>query len=121
MIVDLGNDDYALYTIMSFDHVVEIMPDGSLIERPDIYAPEVCDDHCSNDVIVDGWRDDEWSLLNGFSGQYGYSGPCMHDSEFIGGGLARHILETPGIYVAVIVKCLCDDTECESWAVARKD
>jgi hypothetical protein len=33
-----------------------------------------------------------WQLVTGASGQYGYGGPCFHASEFIGGGLARHIL-----------------------------
>ena len=70
---------------------------------------------------------DDWTLLTGFTGQYGYSGALMHQSEFIGGGLERHIRENAGYYVAVIVDGLVDDptgevkTEPDSWAVAFKE
>lgn len=40
-----------------------------------------------------------WTLLTGYTGQYGYHGAAMHDSEFIGGGLASAILEHSGFYV----------------------
>lgn len=33
-----------------------------------------------------------WELVTGASGQYGYRGPVMHPSEYIGGGLADRIL-----------------------------
>lgn len=52
-----------------------------------------------------------WEPLTGFTGQYGYSGPVMHPSETISGGLARYILDTPGLYVAVVVNALDDDGE----------
>jgi hypothetical protein len=58
----------------------------------DVYAPTLYDDELDSD---------RWELLDGYSGQYGYSGPVMHPSEFIGGGMARDILATPGTYVAV--------------------
>jgi len=51
---------------------------------------------------------DEWSFVDGFSGQYGYRGPIMHVSEYLGGGMADHVLETPGIYVVVVVEVLDD-------------
>lgn len=54
------------------------------------------------DPHVDGVPDG-WELVNGYSGQHGYAGPVMHPSEFIGGAMAAHVMETPGVYVAVIV------------------
>ena len=67
-----------------------------------------------------------WELMNGYSGQDRYAGPIMHNSEFIGGQMERDILETPGIYVALV--CYWpdaeesdeDETYAEGWAVARK-
>ena len=53
-----------------------------------------------------------WELLTGFTGQYSYNGPGMHPSEYIGGGLASHILDTPGLYAV-----LYGDT---SWYMAHK-
>ena len=100
-----------LNAYMEFDHVIEIKPGGKVVERPDIYAP----------CVYDGELDSEgWTLLDGFSGQYGYSGPMMHSSEFIGGGLEAHILATPGIYVALVGYNL-DDSEPDEWAVAYRE
>lgn len=106
--------------VMEFDHVIQVHPDGTVSDRPDMYAPELFDDVLS---------DSSWTLLNGYSGQYGYTGPVMHNSEFIGGTLANDILAAPGIYVA-IVSCysesLGDDDETidgtitEGWAIAFK-
>jgi len=108
-----------LNDVMEFDHVIQVHPDGTVTE-PDIYAPE----------LHDGEVSPGWSLLNGYSGQYGYSGPIMHPSEFIGGGMARDILAEPGIYVALVAYRTPEDTDDESgdsgddvdgWAVAQKD
>lgn len=112
--------------VMEIDHVVEITPGRNLVERPDIYAPDL---HIEEDA--DGQYDGEpildegWTLLDGYSGQYLYAGPLMHSSEFIGGGLARDILDTPGIYVALACYSLvpegCEDDGPHMWAVARRD
>lgn len=64
-----------------------------------------------------------WTLLNGFSGQDGYSGPIMHESEYVGGGLERHIRETAGFYACVIVTGIRPtiydpDDDIVGWAVA---
>lgn len=102
----------ALNEIMEFDHVIEVHDDGSITEPRGIYAPELYDSELVND---------DWSLLNGFSGQYRYAGPIMHQSEYIGGGMERYIRETPGIYVALVDYPL-NDSEPEGWAVAvRKE
>jgi hypothetical protein len=104
---------------MEFDHVIQVHPDGTLTDAPDdVHAPEL---DAENDTV----SGDGWSLLRGFTGQHGYSGPIMHDSEFIGGGLARHILETPGYYVALVAYYWTDENDnpldepyLEGWAVA---
>lgn len=96
---------------MAFDHVVEVRADGSVIDRHDIYAPELHNGELGSE---------EWTLLDGWSGQDRYSGPIMHQSEYIGGRMARWILETPGIYVALVDYPL-DDSEPDGWAVATRE
>nr|WP_296763878.1 hypothetical protein [Rhodococcus sp. (in: high G+C Gram-positive bacteria)] len=105
---------------MEFDHVIEVHEDGSITDRRDLHAPDVYWSDGDATCMYEGW-----SLLQGFTGQYGYNGPCMHPSEFIGGGMERHILETPGVYVAVTVSDLDIDSDEEDdlvgWAVAIRD
>lgn len=102
--------EQTLSEIMDFDHVIEVHPDGTITEPKGVYGPELFDDEITS-------SDSEWTLLDGFSGQYRYSGPMMHQSEYIGGGLERHIRSNPGQYVA-LVNYTADDSEPESWAVA---
>ena len=116
---------------MEPEHVVEIHPDGSVNDGPaGVYAPEVSVDLDDDGQMIsldpsDIQIDSRWSLLTGYSGQYGYSGPIMDPAEFIGGGLERDIRSTPGIYVAVTVigvrpdgSSNCDD-DIVGWAVAQ--
>ena len=118
---------------MEFDHIIYSHGDGTVSDvnpyvslwGPDVYVCEQEDGTWTEDV-----EGDPWTLLTGFSGQYGYDGPMMHASEYIGGGLARHILETPGFYTAVVgIHVPLDDgywfnedggldDELDSWAVA---
>jgi hypothetical protein len=101
---------------MEFDHVVRVHPDGTVTDGPTgVYAPEVTDD----EVMGDGW-----TLLRGYTGQHGYSGPTMHPSEYIGGGLERDILARPGLYVAVVSTTsdpeFADDPDA-GWCVAFRE
>lgn len=109
---------------MPFDHVIRVHANGSVTDEPGIYAPELYESEVSPG----------WTLLSGYSGQYGYSGPIMHPSEYIGGGMARDILAEPGVYVALAdfgtcgedcEECGgqggCDEPSADGWAVARKD
>jgi hypothetical protein len=96
-----------LNDVMQFDHVIRVWP-GGLITEPmgEPYAPEVSD----NGESVS----EPWSLMTGYSGQYRYSGPCMHASEYIGGRIARDILAQPGWYVALVAEAdSCDSDGCE--------
>ncbi len=92
---------------MEMDHVVQVLEDGSVIDRNDLYGPEVYDDTV----------EEPWTLLTGFTGQYGYNGPAMHSSEYVGGGLERHILENPGYYVTLMDYSEENPTE---WYIAYK-
>jgi hypothetical protein len=120
-----------LNTVMDFDHVIYVGPDGTVSDVDGVY--------CYAELNVNMAGEDEfyipegWELLRGYTGQYGYNGPVMHPSEFIGGRLAEDILETPGYYVALVVSASCDydgstdctvevGCECEpaGWAIAFK-
>lgn len=103
-----------LNDVMSFDHVICVHEDGTVTEGHTLLEPDITMyvDADGQDIYGDaelikqakGYRD-SWELLSGFTGQYGYNGVVLHQSEFIGGGLADHILSTPGYYVAVTVEC----------------
>lgn|ERR1039458_812135 len=100
---------------MDFDCPVQVHEDGSVTDAPEsLYAPAVFDSELD---------DDSWTLLDGYSGQYGYAGPIMHESEYIGGRLERDILARPGYYVVVASYSLDEnpdgtDTDIDGWAVA---
>lgn len=96
--------DKWLNDITEFDCPFVVHSDGDVTNTPDMQAPEVFDDESCNS---------NWELLSGFTGQYGYNGPMMHPSEYIGGALAKHILSTPGVYCAVA------DPDGEGWYVAH--
>lgn len=105
----------ALNDVMEFDHVVRVHPDGTVTDEPNVWAPNLQDGELDND---------RWDFFtHGYSGQHGYSGPIMHDSEYIGGGLGRDILATPGVYAAVASYYSPEggdgDSEIEGWAVVR--
>lgn len=97
---------------VEFDSPFTVLPadeDGN-VEITDgpagVYAPEVYDV-----VTVADFTDPAWELVTGYSGQHGYPGPIMHDSETLSGGMARDVLATPGTYVVVAAYYTCTDTE----------
>lgn len=112
-------DRTGLSAHMDFDRVIVVHDDGTVSDS-DRYAPEVYAEDDGTTFLSAGWE-----LLNGYSGQYGYSGPVMHSSEFIGGRMADDILSEPGEYVALVVYGLgdqaedSDDDAPHGWAVAR--
>lgn len=116
---------------MDFDHPIRVHADGSVSDAVGEYAPEVivtCGDDgqisAEDDAFMVRYLESQgWTVLNGYSGQYCYAGPIMHASEYIGGRMARDILETPGVYVACAVYMLDapeDDDPYAGWIVARK-
>lgn len=103
----------SLSDIMDFDHLVTVTADGRVRDSDTLVYFE----------LIDGWLSSTspgWTLLNGFSGQYGYSGPLMHSSEQIAGGLERHIRNTPGDYVA-LVNVDEDGEATGEWAIAFRE
>lgn len=111
---------------MEFGRIVTVTVDGSVTEYAgDDYMPEVV----YLQLDSDGQSPDDnysdvpagWSAMSGYTGQYGYNGPTMHPSEYVGGRLARAILDNPGDYVTVAVDGFMIDENSESepigWAI----
>jgi len=113
-----------LSDIMDFGHVIRVRRDGAISDAgAGIYAPELVQYQSADGTWTEDLGNDDWELLDGFTGQCGYSGPMMHQSEYIGGRLEDHIRANPGLYVA-IYPAVCDDldpdAEADSWAVAYR-
>lgn len=137
-------NDKALNSIMEMDTVIRVY-EGGRIDWPmkNVHAPEVSVMLDADDQITDVAEEEMtmwvkaqgWDLLTGWTGQSGYSGPLMHPSEFVGGKLAEHIMETPGYYTCVVISsdkpCPCgeDQVGCEcpldvepaGWAIAYRE
>jgi hypothetical protein len=117
-----------LNDVMSFEHVVQVLPGGAVEDAHGVRAPEVyvgtdADGQISNadeTAMVAQLRAAGWELLTGWTSQYSYNGPIMHACESIGGDMADRILSTPGTYVAVTVETLDDDEEPAGWVVAYR-
>jgi hypothetical protein len=114
-----------LSAIMDFDHVIEVHEDGTISHPRGVYSPE-----CYVDADADGQVAGEpdvapWTLLSGYTGQYGYNGPIMHSSEVIGGRMVDDILARPGYYVALVVEVMPhddeEDPEPAGWAIAYRE
>lgn len=88
-----------------FDQVFQITEGGVLDGPAGIYAPESVENDSEHDILVDGvpkrgLTSTGWQALEGYTGQYGYDGAVMHDSEFIGGHLANDMIEMSATYEA---------------------
>lgn len=117
----------SLNDLMEFDHVIEVHKDGTITE-PDYRSNPAVNPEL-NDGVLDQMLGESWRLV-GNSRQQG-GGQIMHNSEFIGGRLADMILESPGLYVAIVCNWTCDcevpdmpDAECntphdEGWGLAH--
>lgn len=101
-----------LDTILGLDcPPVYVHGDGTVSDTRGISTPDVHESEVPT----------PWTMLTGRTNQYGYNGPHMHESEFIGRGMARDILATPGIWACTIAytdSCNPDDGDvcmgCES-------
>lgn len=106
---------YTLDSLMQMDHVIRVDPEGLVHDDVrGIHAPEINmqtgDDgqilaEHDAELIADLERQG-WAVETGWTGQYGNhkNDPVMHTSEFIGGGLAEHVIGTPGYWVACMVE-----------------
>lgn len=103
-----------LNSLMEMSRVIRVDADGMVHnDVRDVHAPEISmqtdDDgqilaEHDAELIADLERQG-WTAETGWTGQYGnHKGdPVMHESEFIGGPLAEHIIATPGYWVACVV------------------
>lgn len=128
--IDLDKDYLALNKVMEFDHPVVVDEHGNVTDAPDnVYAPEIYVDTDEDGQILAEHESEMiryvesqgWTLLTGYTGQYGHNGPMMHASEFIGGGMAEDILGEPGTYVTLVIETFDDSEDAAGWAVARLD
>ena len=114
-----------LNDVMEFDCPVVIDSDGEVSQSSE-YAPEVywssLDGEESDAVMMEYLARQGWVCLSGYTGQYGYRGPVMHASEFVGGAMERDILDNPGVYVLLVVEDIEEDGgEPVGWIVASKE
>lgn len=106
-----------LNEMMSLDHVIIVMENGVVMDHlGSVYAP----------TLYEGELDSsDWEFFStGYTGQYGYRGPIMHNSEYIGGRLEEDILSTPGVYAAIVAEWKpdpedSDENYVEGWAVVK--
>lgn len=118
-----------LNDVMEFGHVIRVQ-DGKVHEdvpnQREFWAPELHwegDDGNATHVFQPYTPDSGWTLLDGYSGQWRYSGPIMHQSEYIGGRMEQDILARDGYYVALVCDTLPDgdeESEPAGWAVAYR-
>ena len=96
---------------IEFDHPFTLHPDGTITDPTGVHAPSVYHDD-ETDVRIDG---SGWRALTGMTGQHGYHGAVMHQSEFIGRGIASYLLELaadgPTTFVVVAVECEMEDDD----------
>ena len=97
-------------------------------ESLEMYRVDGEEDWQYDPAALGGWS----TFSDGASGQYGYDGPILHPSEFLGGGLAKKVLTTPGTYVLVDVSYQEEeefddegyvilDYDPSGWVVLKKD
>lgn len=124
-----------LNEMMQFDYVIRVDENGNAtvtnVYAPEVYADATWDEHGDahmssqdNQDMINYLKAQGWEVLTGWTGQYGYNGPIMHSSERIGGKLADHIRENPGLYVRLAVDICPEGEDSESeyvgWIVAHK-
>lgn len=111
--------------LMQMDHVIRVGEDGLVYDDAHgVYAPEINVETDDDGQILKEYEDvfkadverQGWEVESGWSGQDSgkYNGPFMHESEFIGGGLAEHILSTPGYWTVCAVYVASEECPNES-------
>lgn len=113
--------DNSLDSLMQVDHVIRVGGDGLVHnDVTGVWAPEMeCGTDDGGNILrlhengmMDYLNRQGWTAERGWSGQDSGKddGPIMHNSEFVGGSLAEHILTTPGYWVVSAVEV--DKMEC---------
>lgn len=104
------NRDALLSESLDFDHIIAVYDDGSIADNAipnDLYAPDAYEPD-SMETTLDGWE----LPLSGFTGQDRYTGPWLHNSEVIAGGVASYVFEHPGYWVAIYASYPANCPEC---------
>lgn len=113
-----------LVNAVEFDHPFTIR-DGAVLDVPGVWAPTASSSENEDGVWSEAELDStDWTLVShGWTGQFGYSGPVMHNSEFIGEGIAERLAELAEDYhafavLAVDCEALDGERELDGWVVA---
>lgn len=101
---------------VDFDSPFRVDIDGNVTTASGIHAPAVYHVEGEREPEVDGTG---WEFVDGYSGQHGYSGPVMHASEQLAGGIARDVLADPGVYVVTVVEDLDDMDNPAGWVLLK--
>ena len=92
---------------LDFGDIAYSRGDGSellVMPRSGYYAPDSIEYEESNDYTEQA---SPWEPVTGKTGQYGYDGPVMHESEVFAGSLEQWCREHAGVYTLTTV----DDVE----------
>lgn len=104
-----------LNSLVEFDSAFIVTPEG-IESAHGTYVPTVYNDD-ETDIYIES---DKWEALTGYTGQHGYNGAVLHSSEYLGGGLARDILEdVGGIYAVTVVEDMDDPENPAGWCVLK--
>lgn len=123
----LRDDPLALNRAVEFDRPFRVTRTGVEFDAEASAPTEVFYDDDGGITVDDRPHDSsrtDWEALTGYTGQYAYRGPVMHPSEFLGGGLARDVLESIGdTFVVTAVEVLPDGDDPDpfpaGWAILR--
>lgn len=109
-----------LDSLLSESNVIRVNEDGTVSDvEPNVYGPDVYvtyDDDGKEHVTCEG----NWDMERGWTQQYLYNGPMMHPSEYVGGKIADHILETPGLWCVVVPYDLDSGDLAEGWVLCHR-
>jgi hypothetical protein len=113
-----------LVNAVEFDHPFTIR-DGAVVDVPGVWAPTATSVEREDGTWSEAELDSaDWTLVShGWTGQDSYSGPTMHNSEFIGERIAERLAELAEDYRAFAVLAVdCEDLtgerELDGWVVA---
>lgn len=120
--------------LMEINHVVRVDETGMVWDDVEgVYAPEVIattDDDgnftpTTERELAARLKEAGWTAANGWSAQHMTRGDdiVMHSSEFIGGGIGRYMLDTPGYWVCCMATCDNgeEDDNVAGWVLLHKE
>lgn len=109
---------YVNISDVEIDHPFRVGADGVVSDAGmQIHGPSVYEEGLSVMIEDPAWE----AYSQGYTGQYGYNGPVMHPSEYMGGRLESDILADPGVYVVTTVSSLdhTDGDDVTGWIVCK--